>query len=108
MIRLGDGTPTSHQKMQKALDDLWMFSEEPLIKDTIDEEMASAGVGVDLDKIKPLVQSKIRAIAQEATLTLPENTWMQQGGKQGHHSEHLGFILAEMQFLQRAYPGQTW
>lgn len=108
MIRLGDGTAVSHQKMQTALDDLWMYSNEALIPDELDRKMAANGLGVDLIKIQPLVQAKISNIIKESTLEIPKNSWMQSGGKKGQHSEHLGYILAEMQFLQRTYPGQEW
>ena len=108
MIRLGDGTEESHERMQVALDKLWSFSEEALIADELDQKMLEAGIGIDLSKIKPLVDQKRKAIISEATLTLPENSWMQSGGKNGEHTEHLGFILAEMQYLQRAYPGMEW
>lgn len=108
MIRLGDGTKESHRRMQAAVDDLWMFSGEAFIADELDREMAAAGIGADLEKIKPLCDQRTVEIFREATLELPAETWMQEGGKQGRHTEHLGFILAEMQFLQRAYPGLQW
>lgn len=107
-VRLGDGTEESHNKMQDALNDLWMYSGELCTPDALDEEMAAAGIGVDLNKIRPLVVEKVDATLTKATLQKPENNWMQSGGKQGSHSEHLGFILAEMQFMQRAYPGAEW
>ena len=108
MIRLGDGTEESQEKMQTALNDLWMYSGELLEINEIDKAMADQGIGVDLEKIKPLWQAKVDEILERATLTKPENEWMQSGGKDGRHTEHLGFILADMQFLQRAYPGQVW
>lgn len=108
VIRLGDGTEESHTKMQRALDDYWPYHGEALIVDDLDLEAAKTGIGANLESIQPRVRSKIREILEEATLLMPSNDWMQKGGKQGRHSEHLGFILAEMQFLQRAYPGATW
>lgn len=108
MIRLGDGTEESHQKMQTALDALWMYSGELLTMNEIDTTLIAEGIAVDMEKIKPIWEEKIAAIVSEATLTLPEGTWMQKGGKEGNHSEHLGFILAELQHLQRAYPGAKW
>ena len=108
MIRLGDGTDLSHGKIQKALDHLWMYTGEMTTADELDQTLADQGIGVDLNKIKPLWNEKVNAILKEATLTRPEDAWMQSGGKQGKHSEQLGFILAEMQYLQRAYPGQQW
>ena len=109
MIRLGDGTGESHERMQAALEDLWMFSGELTEVTEVDELMLETGVAPDLRSIKKLYDEKIAAIIQEATLVLPADTWMQSGGKTGQmHSEHLGFILAELQFVQRAYPGMEW
>lgn len=108
MIRLGDGTEVSYQKMQAAVDKLWPFSGEALESDELDQKMFEAGIGVDLNKIKPLVAQKVKEILSEATLQQPDNAWMQRGGKTGQHTEHLGYVLAEMQYLQRAYPGLEW
>lgn len=108
VIRLGDGTDVSHEKMQTALDDLWTYSAEMQIPDALDLEMRDLGIGADLEKIKPLVDQKRKNIFREATLQIPADEWMQQGGKQGRHTEHLGFILADMQFMQRAYPNMHW
>ncbi len=108
VIRLGDGTEVSHEKVQTALDDLWMYTGELFEMNDFEKEMVKAGIGVDLEQLKPLWQEKVDDILKRATLTKPENDWMQHGGKTGKHSEHLGFILAEMQFLQKTYPGQVW
>jgi ring-1,2-phenylacetyl-CoA epoxidase subunit PaaC len=108
MIRLGDGTEESHQKMQEALEDLWMYTGELFEMDDVDEEMLKTGIGVDLIKIKPLFDQKVAQILEEATLAQPEVPWMQSGGKQGRHTENLGHLLAEMQYIQRAYPGLEW
>jgi len=108
VVRLGDGTEESHQKMQTALDDLWMYSGELCTPDVLDVQMYEAGIGADLDKIRPLWQEKINTTLIRATLQKPDSSWMQSGGKQGKHSEHLGFILAEMQFMQRTYPNMEW
>lgn len=107
-IRLGDGTALSRQKMQNALDDLWMYTGELVQPDALDRQMAELGVGADLEKIEPLYRKRLKDILAEATLTIPEKNWMQSGGKIGRHTEHLGYLLAEMQFLQRAYPGAEW
>lgn len=107
-IRLGDGTEESHQRMQRALEDLWTFKGELLTPDPLDNEMAKTGIGVDLDSIAPKVNSYLDSILERATLTKPEVAIYRDGGKKGIHSEHLGFILAEMQFMQRTYPGQNW
>lgn len=108
MIRLGDGTKVSHEKMQAAVDELWMYTGELTEMDQVDEIMVAEGIGVDLNKIKPLYDQKVNEILSEATLQKPENDWMQSGGKIGRHTENLGFILAEMQFMQRAYPDMKW
>jgi len=108
MIRLGDGTEESHEKMQTAVNDLWAYTGELCTPDALDQEMLEAGIGVDLNKIKPLWEAKVKEILTAATLQIPENNWMQKGGKNGNHTEHLGFVLAEMQHLQRTYPGATW
>ena len=108
MIRLGDGTDISHEKMQNAVDDLWMFTGELTEMNEVDEMMIAEGIGVDLSKIKPLYDEKVADILQEATLKQPENDWMQTGGKVGRHTEYLGYILADMQFMQRTYPNMEW
>lgn len=108
VVRLGDGTETSHAKMQTAVDDLWMFTGELTAPSEADRLMVEAGIAPDLLKIKPLWEAKVAEILREATLKMPENNWMQSGGKEGRHTEHLGFILAEMQHLQRTYPGNEW
>lgn len=108
VIRLGDGTEVSHEKVQTALNDLWMYTGELFEMNDFEKEMAKEGIGVDLEKLKPLWQEKVDDILKTATLSKPENNWMQSGGKTGRHSEYLGFILAEMQFLQKTYPGQVW
>lgn len=108
MIRLGDGTDVSHQKMQTALDDLWTFSGELMTMDELDEEAVAAGYGVNLAELKDTFDQRVDRVLKEATLQKPEGDWMQKGGKQGIHTEHLGYILAEMQHLQRAYPGAEW
>ena len=108
MIRLGDGTEVSHQKIQRALNDRWAFFEEMFMLSEPDSKMLETGIGVDLEKIRPEAQKKVNEILLKATLTKPEITWDQKGGRKGHHSEHLGHILSEMQFLQRAYPGAEW
>ncbi len=108
VVRLGDGTELSKQKMQTAVNLLWPFTGELTTPDALDLQMAEQGIAPDLLKIKVLWEKKVAEVLEEATLTLPSNTWMQSGGKQGRHSEHLGFLLAELQHIQRTYPGQVW
>jgi ring-1,2-phenylacetyl-CoA epoxidase subunit PaaC len=108
VIRLGDGTEESHRRMQAALDDLWMYTGELFESDDVDQAMVRLGVGPDLSTLHEPWLGLMRATADEATLTLPQPGWAQRGGKRGVHSEHLGYILADLQFLQRAYPNATW
>lgn len=108
VVRLGDGTELSRQKMQAAVDTLWPFTGELTTPDALDQAMTVEGVAPDLLEIKPLWDKKVAETLAEATLNTPTNSWMQSGGKQGRHSEHLGFLLAEMQHIQRTYPGNVW
>jgi len=108
VVRLGDGTEESHTRMQDAVNELWMYTGELFIMNDTDKAVLQQGIGVDLVKIKPLWQERIRSVLEEANINLPPGTWMQHGGKEGRHSEHLGYILSELQFVQRAYPGMQW
>jgi ring-1,2-phenylacetyl-CoA epoxidase subunit PaaC len=108
MLRLGDGTELSHQKIQTAVDDLWMYTGELTTPVSCESEMAASGIAPALSEVKLSWEAKTDAILAEATLQKPSNNWMQTGGKEGRHTEHLGFMLAEMQHLQRTYPGQEW
>ena len=106
-IRLGDGTEESHRRMQAGLDALWGYTPELFRMDAVDEAMLAAGVGADLAAVQPRWDARIDSVLAQATLTRPTGV-IQSNGKQGVHSEYLGHILAEMQFLQRAYPGMEW
>jgi ring-1,2-phenylacetyl-CoA epoxidase subunit PaaC len=109
VVRLGDGTPTSHAYMQTAADELWMYTGELFMEDDVDAQMIAAGVAPAAAGLRTQWLAHVADIFAEATLTMPApDAWMQKGGKQGRHSEHLGYLLAEMQFLQRAYPGARW
>ncbi|MBD8452464.1 1,2-phenylacetyl-CoA epoxidase subunit PaaC [Serratia rubidaea] len=108
MIRLGDGSETSHQKIQQSLDALWRFTAELFHADDTELELADQGIAVDPRRLQAPWQELVSDTLRQATLTLPEQPAYRLGGKQGQHSEHLGFILAEMQFLQRAYPNCNW
>jgi ring-1,2-phenylacetyl-CoA epoxidase subunit PaaC len=109
MLRLGDGTDISHEKIANAVEDLWMYTGEMFVADELDELLINAGIGVDLDLIKPKWYENISKILTEATLTVPDaNAFMQSGGRKGLHTENLGFILAEMQYLRRTYPDAKW
>ena len=108
VIRLGDGTEESHKKAQDALDEIWMWTGEMFEMNEVDELMIKSGVGVDLNEIKTLWNEKVSQVLEIATLKKPEEGWNQTGGKRGVHTENLGFILSEMQFLPRAYPDAKW
>ena len=109
VIRLGDGTEESHRRMRKAVDQLWPFSGELFEMDEVDRAVIERGIGVDLEELRGPWLELVRTTFDEATLAMPNpDAWMQRGGKRGRHSEHLGYLLAEMQFVQRAYPGCTW
>jgi ring-1,2-phenylacetyl-CoA epoxidase subunit PaaC len=108
LVRLGDGTEESHAKIQQSVDDLWRFTGELFASDDIDREFADKYAGPDLASIHVAWQNNVAAVLAEATLTRPDDGWMASGGKQGRHSEHFGYLLAEMQHLQRSYPGASW
>jgi ring-1,2-phenylacetyl-CoA epoxidase subunit PaaC len=108
VIRLGDGSEESHGKMQAAIDALWMYTGEPFVPDAAELDLARQGIACDASTLLPAWREAIDAILTEATLRIPEATWMQQGSRRGVHSEHLGHLLATMQSMQRAYPGAQW
>ncbi|GJG96704.1 1,2-phenylacetyl-CoA epoxidase subunit PaaC [Cupriavidus pauculus] len=108
LVRLGDGTAESHRRMQDAIDRLWMYTGELFDADTVDAGLITAGVACDPATLREPWHRQVADVLEEATLTMPADGWMQRGGHTGRHTEHLGFLLAEMQFLQRAYPGATW
>jgi ring-1,2-phenylacetyl-CoA epoxidase subunit PaaC len=108
VIRLGDGSDESHRRMQVALEDVWTYCGEFFVADAGDRALAEAGIAPAPDALKPEWDRIVRAMLAEATLEVPASAYVHKGGKTGRHTEHLGFILAEMQFLQRAYPGAVW
>ncbi len=109
VIRLGDSTKEANQRMLSATDDLWMFTGELFKPADFEKEAVSLGFGVDVEALKNDWMQSVKNIFHEATLAIPnENAWMQTGGKTGRHTEHLGFILADMQYLQKTYPGNEW
>lgn len=108
VIRLGDGTEESHRRMQKALDDLWPYTAEMFLDDAADEAVAEAGIAPLPSALKAAWDKSVAEVLAEATLVRPEGTYQHKGGKRGVHTEHLGYILADMQFLQRAYPNSVW
>jgi ring-1,2-phenylacetyl-CoA epoxidase subunit PaaC len=109
VVRLGDGTEVSHAKMQAAVDELWTYTGEMFAYDAIDLAMVEQGVAPPAQALREAFLQHVSEVLAEATLSMPSpDAFMQRGGKQGRHSERLGYILAEMQFLQRAYPGVEW
>ncbi|HEY4061999.1 MAG TPA: 1,2-phenylacetyl-CoA epoxidase subunit PaaC [Puia sp.] len=135
VIRLGDGTAESHTRMKKALDDCWKFTGELFLPAGYEKQLAKEGIAPDLTLLQEKWDARVREVFEEAQLSVPDtegkraaspaekgsvsvvektgsaagkSTWMQTGGKEGRHTEQLGYVLAEMQFLQRAYPGCEW
>ena len=108
LIRFGDGTEESHQRAQTALDALWTFTGDLFVQDEVDAILVKAGIVPDMAPIKAAFDATVNKVLSEATLKRPADGFMANGGRQGKHGEQLGFMLAEMQYLQRAYPGATW
>jgi ring-1,2-phenylacetyl-CoA epoxidase subunit PaaC len=108
VIRLGDGTDESRARMQAALTRLWGYTGEMFVDDAVDQAMADAGIAPLPSSLQAAWDKTVAAVLDEATLAAPTGAWQHKGGKKGIHTEHLGYILAEMQFLQRAYPGAKW
>jgi ring-1,2-phenylacetyl-CoA epoxidase subunit PaaC len=109
LVRLGDGSDESHRRMQLAADQWWPYTGELFSSDAIDQAMAEHGIAPLPETLHAKWTAHLTQSFAAATLTLPPpEAWMHSGGKQGRHSEHLGYMLAEMQFLQRAYPGAQW
>ncbi len=109
VIRFGDGTEDSRLRLVKAIDNLWMFTGELFMPVMYEQAAAEEGIGVNIISLKEHWIQHVKSVFEEATLSFPkEDIWMQVGGKEGKHTEYMGFILAEMQFLQRAYPGCEW
>jgi ring-1,2-phenylacetyl-CoA epoxidase subunit PaaC len=103
VIRLGDGTEESHSRMMKAVDELWRYTGEMFEPVIYEKE-----TGIDFEKIKEEWNRKVNDVFTEAALSIPDKTFMQSGGKEGKHTEHLGYILTELQYMQRAYPDSQW
>ena len=106
--RLGDGTEESHQRMQTAINHLFPFVSELFRETEIEKEMKELGIGADLELIKESFDQTVKALLEEATIQIPETPSRQTNGKTGIHTEQMGFILAEFQYMQRAYPNMTW
>ena len=108
VIRLGDGTEESHKRIQDAANDLWEFTGEFFQTTDYEKEMLKAEIAPQLDSLKKLWFDRVEEIFSEATLSVPQGTWFQSGGKTGTHSENLGLLLTDLQYLQRTYPNSAW
>lgn len=106
--RLGDGTEESRQKMQDAVDYLIPYAGELTKTSETERSIADRGIGIDSSDLADTYWVNVSTILKEATLEMPEVAWSQSGGKDGIHSEHMGYILADLQYMQRAYPNMTW
>lgn len=108
IIRLGDGTNESHQRIQKALDNLWRFTDEIFYKDEVDEELTRCSILPNLSDLRSIWENTVKSVFTEATILIPSNNLKSQGGRKGRHSEHMGFILSDLQYMQRTYPNLEW
>jgi ring-1,2-phenylacetyl-CoA epoxidase subunit PaaC len=108
IVRLGDGTDESHARAQAAIDDLWAYTGEMFQIDDSERGLIDRGIAVDPARLHAQWLKTISGVLTEATLTLPKSDWMQQGGRSGRHSEHLGHLLSELQSMQRTFPGVAW
>ncbi len=109
VVGLGDGTEESHTRMQEALDYLWPYVGEMFASDDVDAEMVAAGIAPNPASLRAEYDALIMRVLSEATLTIPESRFAHKGGRDGRmHTEHLGHLLTQMQWLQRAYPGASW
>ena len=108
MIRLGDGTEDSHAKIQESVDTLWRYAGELFFTNEVDELLLKEGIGVDITSMRKSWEREVNAVLSEATIEVPTHSWQQAGGRTGLHSEHLGYLLTELQYMQRTYPGMEW
>lgn len=108
ILRLGDGTPESHERLQHALDELWGYTAELFEMDALETSLAAEGVAVNSTALKPAWERAVQDTLVEATMALPGDDWSVRGGREGLHTEYLGHLLSDLQFMQRAYPGLEW
>jgi ring-1,2-phenylacetyl-CoA epoxidase subunit PaaC len=108
VITLGDGTDESHARAQRAVDDLWRYTGEFFIADAVDRDVAASGLGVDPSTLAEPWRAQVEEVLRRATLNAPNVKFMQRGGREGRHTEHLGHMLAEMQIVARSHPEATW
>lgn len=108
MLKLGDGTAESHERVQAAIDDLWRFTGELFETDQLEQDLVKQGIAVDRAALREAWRHEVGRVLQAATLTIPGDGFMQRGGREGKHTEHLGHLLAEMQIVARSFPGAEW
>jgi len=108
IIRMGDGTEESNKRVNDALILLWKFSDELFFMDDVDQDLIAQGIAIDLETLRPVFNERIQLVLQQATLQLPDSKWKLNGGRLGRHTEHFGHLIAEMQYMQRAYPNMEW
>jgi len=108
MKRLGDGTTESKSRLQKAVNDLWGYTAELFQPTEVEQAMAATGIGVDISSLKDGYYQVLRNTLAIATIEVPTSAWFQKGGKQGIHTEHMGYLLSDLQYMQRTYPNMSW
>lgn len=108
VLRMGDGTEDSHARIQKAINDIWNYTGEWFIPNANDTELSVNGICPNVESLHQSWMENVQATMNEATLQMPVSGWMHKGGREGKHTEHLGHLLSEMQFLQRTYPNSKW
>lgn len=108
VLRMGDGTEESHARIQKAVNDIWNYTGEWFIPNTNDADLSSTGICPNVESLHQTWMENVQATLNEATLQMPVSGWMHKGGREGKHTEHLGHLLSELQFVQRAYPNSKW
>ncbi len=107
-VRLGDGTDESHRRMQAAVNEVWPYTNELFESDPVARAVAEAGTGVDPAELREPWLATMTKVLGDATVEIPDDSWQPSGGRSGHHTEALSYLLAEMQVLHRAYPGARW
>lgn len=108
MKRLGGGTEESHRRIQEAVNNLWRYTDELFQQTEVEKAMLEAGIGVDTGEFKEKYYQLLTSILTQATLEVPTTTFFQKGGKQGVHTEHMGYLLSDLQYMQRTYPNMSW
>lgn len=108
VLRLGDGTDESHERMQKAADELWGYTHELFEQDALELSLVEMDIAADAGSLRSDWEAGVKAVFDEATLKVPDAEWAVRGGREGYHTENLGHLLTELQFVHRAYPGCQW